>query len=82
MLEVLNMGGITALQKYKIPLLVQKSFYSYQRRAPLKNIERTYYTLAKGCLMDCSLRVEKAWRDSMNDIYIETFWLIGKQMEI
>ena len=46
------------------------------------NKKVTYYTSAKGYFMDCSLPVEKTQPDSMNDIYIETFWLIGKQMEI
>jgi hypothetical protein len=42
----------------------------------------TYYTSAKGFFMDCSLLVEMTWPDSMNEIYIETFWLIAKQLEI
>jgi hypothetical protein len=42
----------------------------------------TYNTSAKGCFMDCSLRVEMTQPDSMNDIDIETFWVIGKPMEI
>jgi len=40
-----------------------------------------YYTSAKGCFMDCSLRVEMTWPDSINDIYIETFSMTGKQMQ-
>jgi len=41
-----------------------------------------HYTSAKGFFMDCSLRVEMMWPDSINDIYIETFLIIGKQMQI
>jgi len=44
--------------------------------------EYTYYTSAKGSFMDCSLRVEMTQPDSINDIYIETFSMVGKQMEI
>jgi hypothetical protein len=32
--------------------------------------------------MDCSLPVEMMRPDSINDTYIETFSMIGKQMEI
>jgi len=42
----------------------------------------TYYTSAKGCLTDCSLRVEKVHPDSIDDLYIKTFPMVGKQMEI
>jgi hypothetical protein len=40
------------------------------------------YTSANGCSMDGSLRVEMTYPDSMNDTYIGTFSMIGKQKEI
>jgi hypothetical protein len=42
----------------------------------------TYYCAANGCLRDRSLPVEMVHPDSINDLYIETFPMIGKQMEI
>ena len=42
----------------------------------------TYYTSKKGFLMDRSLWEEMTWPDSTNHIDIETFSMIGKQMEI
>ncbi len=62
--------------------LAQESFYPYQLLASCKNIRCTYYTSAKGCFMDCSLRTEMRYPDSIYVLYIETFSTIGKQMEI
>jgi hypothetical protein len=42
----------------------------------------TYYSAARGSLTDCSLRVEMTCPDSINVIYIETFSMNGKPMEI
>jgi hypothetical protein len=44
--------------------------------------EASTYTSAKGGFTNCPLRVEKTWLDSINVIYIETFSMIRKQMEI
>jgi hypothetical protein len=40
------------------------------------------YPLAKGSCTECPLRVEMRCPDSINDIYIDTFPMIRKQMEI
>ena len=40
------------------------------------------YTSALGYFTDCSLRVEMTCADSINDIYIDTFSMIRKQMDI
>ena len=42
----------------------------------------TYYTSIKGFFTDRSLREEMTWPDSTNDIAIETFSMIWKQIEI
>ena len=49
---------------------------------PPKFNANTYYSAARGCLTDCSLRVEMTCPDSINVIYIETFSMNGKPMEI
>ena len=42
----------------------------------------TYSYLEKACHKDCLLAVEMMNFDSINDIYIVTSAMIGKQMEI
>jgi hypothetical protein len=41
----------------------------------------TYYSATRGCLLDYSLPIEMMHRDSVNDLCIETFSMIGKQIE-
>jgi hypothetical protein len=55
---------------------------SRQIRRPPNFARYTYYSAAKGSFIDCSLRLGMMHPDSMNNIYIETFSMIGKQMEI
>jgi len=40
----------------------------------------TCYCSAKDCLTECLLPLEIVYPDSMSDLYIETFPLIGKPM--
>ena len=58
----------------------RKELLGFGAKAPLISgfTGYTYYASAKGYFMDYSLRVEMTWPDSMNDMYIETFPVIGK----
>jgi hypothetical protein len=61
----------------------QKLSIIASRKEELKNgVISSTYCSGNGCLKDCSLPVEMMHSDSINDIYIETFSMIGKQMEI
>jgi len=58
------------------------SRFSGNFRLPAEFNANTYYSAPKGCFIDCSLRVEKLHPDSIDDLYIKTFPMIRKQMEI
>jgi len=62
----------------------QEVFLAFQPnyRPPAQFNGYTYYPSAKGGFTDCPLRAEMTRPDSINDIDIEPFSMIGKQMEI
>jgi hypothetical protein len=66
------------------PQGVQEGILFFPRKfcPPVQFNAFTYYSADTGCLSDCPLPVEMMYPDSKNDIDIETFSMIGKQMEI
>ena len=62
----------------------QEVFLAFQPkyRPPAQFNGYTYYPSAKGGFTDCPLRAEMTCPDSINVIYIETFSMNGKPMEI